>query len=304
MNALKILLILIIVHFSSSTVCQTVWTSSNSGLPPGFAINDFETVGTEIYAGGSFFNGSNFEARLYRSSNNGTSWTQITTTGLTSLFTGNALAFHKNKILISGSISNLTQNYSVFVSTNNGQSWTASNAGLPPGFVINDFETVGTEIYAGGSFFTGSNFEARLYKSSNDGASWTQIITTGLASLITGNALAFHNNRFLISGSISNLTQNYSVFVSTTPVSVNTIPYVTHYKLFPNPFINEIHLQGLLSEKIEIQIIDILGNHVKSFSKTISEDNLTLDLSELNSGVYVLIIHSENKKYASRKIIK
>ena len=183
-------------------------------------------------------------------------------------------------------------------------SWTSSNSGLPNSFAINDFEIVGTDIYAGGSFFNGTNFEARLYKSSNDGASWTQITTTGLTSLYTGNALTFHNNKFFISGSISNSTQNYSVFTSSLTLSVNESNKTINYKLFPNPFENEIYLQGLNSTKIKVDLYDISGNRIRFFNENQYDDNLKIDLTVLNKGVYILILHSENENYNPTKIIK
>ena len=280
------------------------WSSSNSGLPNSFAINDFEIVGEDIYASGSFFNGTNFEARIYKSSNDGVSWTQLTTTGLNLLYTGNAFLYHNNKFFISGSVSNSAQNYSVFVSTNNGQSWSSSNSGLPNNFAINDFEIVGEDIYASGSFFNGTNFEARIYKSSNDGLSWSQITTTGLNILYTGNAFLYHNNKFFISGSVSNSTQNYSVFASSSTLSVNEYSKEMNYKLFPNPFQNEIFLQDLNSNIIKVELYDALGNRIKFFNENLNNDNLTLDLTDLKKGVYILILYSENKKFKSTKIIK
>jgi hypothetical protein len=183
-------------------------------------------------------------------------------------------------------------------------SWTTSNSGLSNSFAINSFEAISTDIFAGGSFFNGTNFEARLYKSSNDGASWTQITTTGLTSLYTGNALAYHNNKFFISGSISNSTQNYSVFRSSNVLSVNEPNKFMNYKLFPNPFENEIFLQGLNFTEMKIEIHDILGKRVRFFTENQYNDNLKIDLTDLKKGIYILTIHSKNTTYVTTKIIK
>jgi len=100
---------------------------------------------------------------VYRSTNNGTSWTQVNS-GLT----------NTNVYALTYSIGNLfagTGN-GVFLSTSNGTSWTAVNSGL-----------TNTNVYAlavltdgGGStyIFAGTDGEG-VYRSTNNGTSWTAV---------------------------------------------------------------------------------------------------------------------------------
>jgi len=305
MKTLKQLITMIALLFALSTNGQTTWTVTNNGQPSAFAINDFEIVGSDIYAGGSFYNGSNFEARLYKSSNNGANWSQVITTGLTTLFTGNGLLSYNNKLFISGSISNTSQNYSLYVSLDNGQTWTVSNNGLPSAFAINDFEIVGSDIYAGGSFYNGSNFEARLYKSSNNGANWSQVITTGLTTLFTGNGLLSYNNKLFISGSISNTSQNYSVYVSNIQTtSIFERDLGIRFLTYPNPFKYGIFISGLKSNNFDLLISSIEGKLIKTYNFRDLTDSYYLDLSELNSGIYILNIQIDRQNSRPIKMIK
>ncbi len=279
----------------ASTDGGSTWSVSNTGLPAGFVINEFRLVGTDIYGAGSYFNGTNFEGRIFRSADIGATWTQIATTSLTSLYTGNSLLYNSGQLFISGSISNTTQNYSVYVSSDYGMTWTVSNSGLPSTFVINEFRSVGADIYGAGSNYTGSGFEGRLYKSGDNGATWTQITTTGLDGLYTGNALLFNNGKLFVSGSVSSTSQGYSVFVSSDVTKIANL-VSEEFSIYPNPFHNEIRFDCTGNEAGYVSVYDISGNMVRKAA--ISATQSCLDLSGEKSGIYfiqVSIGQRENK---------
>ncbi|MDD3638375.1 MAG: T9SS type A sorting domain-containing protein, partial [Bacteroidales bacterium] len=62
----------------------------------------------------------------------------------------------------------------VFLSTDNGASWTAANSGIPGGASVNAFAFSGSNIFAG----TGSN---GVFLSTDNGESWTEV-NTGLTN--------------------------------------------------------------------------------------------------------------------------
>ena len=73
------------------------------------------------------------------------------------------------------------------------------------------------------------------------------------------------------------------------------------FKIFPNPFKNEIFLQkNNQLELVEIQIFNILGEAV---SKKIELKSEKVNLSSLNKGLYIAKVKI-NDKWVSRKIIK
>jgi hypothetical protein len=71
--------------------------------------------------------------------------------------------------------------------------------------------------------------------------------------------------------------------------SINeTLPNTTTVSIFPNPANSEINIEGLnKNESNTIQIFDVQGKLV--ITKTINEKG-TIDLSELNKGIYVIKI--------------
>ena len=78
-----------------------------------------------------------------------------------------------------------------------------------------------------------------------------------------------------------------SVMCNLTSIN-ETLPNTTTVSIFPNPANSEINIEGLnKNENNTIQIFDVQGKLV--ITKTITEKG-TIDLSELNKGVYVIKI--------------
>ena len=167
------------------------------GLPSTFAINEFESVGGALIAAGSNFIGSGYEARLYTSSNAGASWTQMATSGLSNLKTGNAIIRVDNRLLLSGALSNFEYLFTVFASTDNGKTWSVSNSGLPAAFNVKDFVQVGTDIYVAGTYTDVDipEISARVYKSTNGGANWVNVAGSGLPQLCNATAFEYFNKK-------------------------------------------------------------------------------------------------------------
>ncbi len=74
---------------------------------------------------------------------------------------------------------------------------------------------------------------------------------------------------------------------------------IENFKMYPNPVSNGfIRINTLDNAQKSIQIFDILGKKV--FSKLIINEEL--NISKLNSGVYILKVF-ENGKTATRKLV-
>lgn len=128
---------------------------------------------------------------IYRSTNNGTSWTQVNSgfTSASNLYDVRSLAVTGTNLL-AGTIVD-----GVFLSTNNGTSWAPMNSGLTEKNVFS-FAVNGVNIFAGTT--------AGVFLSSNNGTSWSK---RGLDS-ITISAL-------IVSGSTHYAGTFYGVFFST-----------------------------------------------------------------------------------------
>jgi len=76
----------------------------------------------------------------------------------------------------------------VFLSTNNGKSWTAASSGLPKNTEINCLGASGTYLFAG--------TDEGVFLSTNDGKSWT-VVNKGLPENTEVNCLAVSGTNLL-----------------------------------------------------------------------------------------------------------
>lgn len=161
---------LLLILISSNCLAQSNWTASNNGLPANSYVNAF----TEASNGDLFIVvNSNGQGQLLKSSNNGSTWTTVTTAGLPSGGWAGSLFTKNNTMFIgAGGLGSF-----LYSSTDNGQNWTASNSGLPANAYVNDFaQTSNGDIY----IIVNSNGQGELLKSTNNGSSWTTVTTSGL----------------------------------------------------------------------------------------------------------------------------
>jgi hypothetical protein len=75
----------------------------------------------------------------------------------------------------------------------------------------------------------------------------------------------------------------------------------SEYSLYPNPAVNYINIKGL-SASYKLMVIDLLGNVVLTTEN--SENELQLDLTEIENGVYYIRILKEGKQNSALKFIK
>ena len=90
-------------------------------------------------------------------------------------------------------------------------------------------------------------------------------------------------------------------FVNTKDITVNT----SDLTIFPNPAsdIVTLKIDEIANESFTARIIDINGKIVSQKKIDISSDSATLDVSDLNTGNYVIQLINSKKQYA-QKIIK
>jgi hypothetical protein len=87
-----------------------------------------------------------------------------------------------------------------------------------------------------------------------------------------------------------------SILLSNSTFNENTV------SLFPNPVQNTLNIQNTASNMSKVQIFDLNGrllqNHV------LQSQEVSLDVSQLNSGVYVVVLENEMDHQITRKIVK
>jgi hypothetical protein len=88
-----------------------------------------------------------------------------------------------------------------------------------------------------------------------------------------------------------------SCITSVDPVS----PLTTLIELMPNPVKGKLHITGLTSEATLLEVYTIYGAKVLSTELVFKDGNAELNVSSLESGIYLLHIH--DKARTTRKFI-
>lgn len=92
------------------------------------------------------------------------------------------------------------------------------------------------------------------------------------------------------------------IALTQVPLSIKDAP-LDSFKLYPNPVSQTLNFKDLNLDTVTMDIIDIQGRTLSTNSYKCSESN-TLDVSNLSSGIYHLIITDEQNNASVRKFIK
>ena len=156
----------------------------DSGLTDS-TIYSLAVSGTGVLFAGTAYGG------VFRSSNNGTSWTEVNT-GITDS------TIYTLAVSSAGNVFAGSDVQGVFRSSNNGTSWTMVNAG------IGDSSVQALTISSNGALYVGTYY-GYIFRSTNEGTNWTVVDTNSSDSTIyslaaSGNTIfAVTNNGIIVS---------------------------------------------------------------------------------------------------------
>ncbi|MEJ5306547.1 MAG: T9SS type A sorting domain-containing protein [Ignavibacteria bacterium] len=247
------------------------------GFGRAFAITSSGIGDTSVYAG--------TDGGVFRSTNNGSSWTEISATStITRITKDRSLAVSFNEAggtnIFVGTHAN-----GIFLSTNNSESWTQVNTGLT-NLNIYALATSGTNVFAG-------TYGGGVILSTNNGASWTPF-NTGLSSLHVISLTISADNLF--AG-----TENGGVWrrplSQITAVEGQAAGVSAEFSLgqnYPNPFnpSTKITWQSPVSGYTTLKVYDVLGNEVATLvNEYINAGSYEVEFNagqtrNLSSGVY------------------
>ena len=284
------------------------WFVSNTGIG---AIKNFLCIAVNpmnpnvIYIGSSFaVVTSTGPQKIYKSVNGGALWTDMSN-GLPQLSSdinpvrSLSISTADTGIVLAGLFQNTTTNGGMFFTTNGGGQWTKRQNGLPnvAGALIRAVlirPGSNTEFYAG---YDGTAPSTGIWRTTNQGASWTSFAGGPLLSTYVVRALGFRTSDSTLFAGVAGTGGGYGVYEYTfVPVGVkgneSNIPKeFALYPNYPNPFnpVTSIRYDVPKNANVTLKVYDIRGRVVATL---INENKLpgsyitSFDASNLSSGVY------------------
>jgi photosystem II stability/assembly factor-like uncharacterized protein len=187
----------------------------------------------------------------------------------------------------------VTNNF--YRSSDEGKNWVLINQGLPEGYMIS------IECYCFLNDYIGFTYskEFGFYKTTNSGGSWEKMWDGETNSHMNKMQCFKENDKYYIVMANDNRGTNdiyYGVYDSTELFSgIKSTPDLSHkYKVFPNPA-NErlsISYSGFVAASTMVRLYDISGKLI--LEKPLAMAETSLNISQLDKGIYVLKIEEEN----------
>ena len=119
---------------------------------------------------------------------------------------------------------------------------------------------------------------------------------------ISLDTILISNNQFTLnidSFSLTSIKIHYNNLATSNTEYLHNENYFT---IYPNPANNLLHINSSLTEKYSIRIYSTLGRLVKHISD-IDNNNYSLPINNLKSGVYIVQVYSNKHLIGSRKLV-
>ena len=308
----------------------TNWTASNTGMVNknilSLAMNPLNH--NVIYAGSSLIvSSSSGPVTIYKSVNAGASWTAIIS-GIPQTSTDNnpvrclSVSSLDTNVVLAGLFMNATAlTGGMYVTTNGGTLWTQKNTGCPNtvsylcrSCLIKPGSS--TEFYSGWDYSAPPGTNVCVYRTTDQGTSWTlfaggSLLSTyairGMAFKTTGNPTLYAGDAGLSTTAFSG-TGLYEYSWLASGVSDPAVP--VKYELsqnYPNPFnpTTTIEYSLLKPGFVTIKVYDAAGKEVKVLInefKAAGKYNVEFNGANLVSGVYFYQIRS-NEFFDTKKML-
>ncbi|MDI1317588.1 T9SS type A sorting domain-containing protein [Flavobacterium sp.] len=302
----------------------------------------FQTTGASFLNSVYFFNenvgiaygdptGSGLgEFEVYRTTDGGDNWTQISAAALPNPLSGE-YGYNNTPIAVGNTLWFTTNKGNLLRTDDAGITWTKAQAPLTDfgsaaqsGTVIFSSETNGYLLKTVGTTYT-------FYTTSNGGTTWsaaaaftgtrrlltyipgtTTIVATSAAvpvgtSVSTDNGTTWTDVESGAQRGVSsflNATTGWcagfsgalvdGVFKLTSPLATTTVTATAKFRIYPNPATSTVTISATDVDSYKLSVTDLTGKTVMTKSLNGMENNV--DVSALSSGAYFFELSSENKR--------
>lgn len=131
------------------------------------------------------------------------------------------------------------------------------------------------------------------------------VIMNSLSNKVPIGSNIYANNTFLIVATRLNNEFSdgdvYGKFIGES-TSINEINTTENIQLYPNPAHDIIHVKRTTEEALEVRIYNISGIWVKTL--TLINDQLQINISDLNRGIYFVVIQTKEKTERFKLVIE
>ncbi|MEP7267025.1 MAG: T9SS type A sorting domain-containing protein [Saprospiraceae bacterium] len=244
--------------------------------------------------------------KVFRSTNGGGNWQTIT--GLPTRAAMDISFDPNNTNIVYTVFSGFGANTHVYKSIDAGLNWNSIENGLPdvPTNSIVVSPKNSKQVYVGN--------DLGVFVSNNGGASWEKFMA-GLPNAVLAMSLSISAE----AGLIKVATHGNGVYESpladlTIATKEITNPDLKKFLVSPNPAVNNIRINTQFSQKANysVQLIDMNGKMLSKatgLNASLGENNTSLDISALPSGVYTIIlegkiISNQSGFYLNKRVIK
>ncbi len=242
--------------------------------------------------------------KILQSTDKGKTWTAINTTGLPTNFQGSLITSNGSRIFLTNAPAD--GGADIYYSDDSGLSWTKANAAgkfthenpwLKSIYAIEDY------VFASVNPKFGDIQNAPPFiVSQTQQPDFSVGNVTGLPTGQTNTNLPFFfhvkNKLFTMFWDLYSTEPGFSGIPTGTGLLAENMGELT---IYPNPASHFIRFKGNLSNQAEVSIYDIRGQLVKQ--KLLSNDK-SVNISELEGGMYFVTVQAENNKKHFTKIIK
>ncbi len=132
------------------------------------------------------------------------------------------------------------------------------------------------------------------------------VATATLATLYTFG-LAINSN----SGSTGDIGDGHTYQVTVQPSLPSGIAQSlsgVEMTLFPNPVVNDVNVKISFDNETQLQLSVIAADgklmKTQALNATAGLNNLSINLSDLNAGIYMMVLSDDNKKLVSKSFVK
>lgn len=284
----------------------TTWTAvPAANIPASLAGGEYGYTGKFTVKGNTIWFGTD-RGRLFRSTDKGLNWTAISTPvadfgGGTTTTTTGEFAFKDDNtgIIERGNYTGAPPVYTsltLFKTTDGGATWNDITPAMTPATMVyyGDISYAGSMLVSAGS--STGNFGSSF--SNNDGTSWTTIDGA------SHTCLEFLSSTVGFSGGFTTSATVGGAYKFNPSLSVADFNNTSEFTAYPNPTTGIVKLSSSINTVSDVAVYNLLGKQVYTKAFSALNNEVEVDLSSLNTGVYFLKATSNNGGVQTIKIVK